>query len=169
MKRRESLEDLVGAVLNKDTVAFTELVFRHQNLALGTALALVRDRHLAQDIVQESFLIAYQRLGALREPSMFSGWLRGIVRNRCLRVLRRQKSMISLQSIEVIDDQDPVLDMENQELVGATRRAIKDLPSNLQEVVYLYYLQDQSQAAVARYLNKSVSTVNNLLHSARQK
>lgn len=169
MNRQESLEDLIAAVLNKDSEAFTELVFRHQNLALGTALTLVGDRHSAQDVVQESFLTAYQRLGTLRDPKMFPGWLRSIVRHRSHRVLRRQKETVSLELVDAIADRNPVMELENQELIGATQGAIKNLPSKLQEVVYLYYLQDQSQAAVAAYLNKSVSTVNNLLHSARQK
>lgn len=168
VNRTLSLEELVSAALKKDTEAFTELVFRHQNLALGTALTLVGDRHSAQDIVQESFLTAYQRLGTLREPAMFPGWLRGIVRHSCHRDLRRRKSTVPLQSVEVPGERDPVLEAENQELIGATRRAIENLPPTLQEVVYLYYLQDQSQAAVASYLDKSVSTVNNLLHGARQ-
>lgn len=167
MNQTESVETLVLAA-SKDAGAFTELVFRHQNLALGTALTLLKDRHMAQDVVQESFLTAYQRLGTLREPKMFPGWLRGIVRHCCHRVLRKARSTVSLQQVELIGEENPVSDLEQQEMQGATRSAIADLPSKLQEVVYLYYLQDQSQAAVARYLNESVSTVNNRLHRARQ-
>src|SRR5262245_49285184 len=70
--------------------AFSELVRRHQGMAVAYAFALLGDRDLAHDAAQEAFVAAYLRLGQLKEPEAFPGWLRAIVRTHCRRITRRR-------------------------------------------------------------------------------
>lgn len=56
--------------------AFSELVRRFQDLAYGCAYALLGNAALAEEVAQEAFVTAWQRLDQLREPSAFAGWLR---------------------------------------------------------------------------------------------
>jgi RNA polymerase sigma-70 factor (ECF subfamily) len=63
--------ELVAAVLNGNQETFAALFRRHERSVLAVALAVVRDHHLAQDVVQETFVTAYERLTTLRRPQSF--------------------------------------------------------------------------------------------------
>jgi RNA polymerase sigma factor (sigma-70 family) len=73
-----------------DHEAFAQLVQKHQHYAYGVAIGMLSDFDLAQDVVQEAFILAFQDLKKLHDPTRFSGWLRGIVRNTAHRAFREQ-------------------------------------------------------------------------------
>src|SRR5438045_4221876 len=84
------IKTLIEKAQNGDVAAFTELTRRYRNLAFGSALAILHDFHLAEDAAQEAFIAAYRHLATLEAPESFPGWLRGIVRHCCHRILRKQ-------------------------------------------------------------------------------
>src|SRR5690242_3480175 len=84
-------EQLVRRAGGDDVAAFVELTRRFQQFAFGSALALVRDFQLAEDVVQEAFVAAWSALPSLDEPAAFPGWLRGIVRHHAFRQRRRKR------------------------------------------------------------------------------
>src|SRR6266700_4992476 len=83
--------DLVHASKSGDVAAFEELVKRYDRKLLRIAQHLTHNREDAQDVVQESFLKAFQHLGQFRENSKFSTWLIRITLNQSLMKLRRQR------------------------------------------------------------------------------
>jgi RNA polymerase sigma factor (sigma-70 family) len=84
------LEGAVRAAAGGDIDAFAEITRRFQHIAFGYALSFVRDLGHAEDVVQEAFVAAWYALSSLDDPAAFAGWLRGIVRHRAHRVLRRK-------------------------------------------------------------------------------
>jgi RNA polymerase sigma factor (sigma-70 family) len=82
-------EQLVKRATAGDAEAFGLLVRRHHSAAFGWASIYTDDAHLAEDIVQDAYLRAYEKLDQLREASRFSGWLRQIVRNVARARVRR--------------------------------------------------------------------------------
>jgi RNA polymerase sigma-70 factor (ECF subfamily) len=82
-------EQQVGRASGGDVKAFVELTRQFQHMAFGAALALLKDFHQAEDVVQEAFLAAWSALPTLANPVAFPGWLRGIVRHQAFRVLRK--------------------------------------------------------------------------------
>lgn len=163
--------ELVTRAKAGDDAAFTELVKQHQNLVLGFAYNRLGDFHRAQDVVQDTIIVAHARLDTLREPEAFSGWLRGIALNCCRRTLRRNKAdWISLDQhleLEATGD-DQLTQVERFEERDLVRQAIAALPSRLRDVTTLYYLEERSQKDVAAFLGVSISKVNNDLHASRQ-
>ena len=87
---------LVAEALAGRREAFADLVRKHQYYAYGTAVGMLSDFDLAYDVVQESFLTAYQDLRKLRDPKRFGGWLRGIVRHTAHRALRELRRVSAL-------------------------------------------------------------------------
>jgi DNA-directed RNA polymerase specialized sigma24 family protein len=71
--------------------SFREIVTRFQDLAYACAYAMLKDSWLAQDVAQEAFITAWQKLGQLRQPEAFPGWFRRIVLNECHRLTRSKK------------------------------------------------------------------------------
>jgi RNA polymerase sigma factor (sigma-70 family) len=154
-----------------DASAFTKLIEMNQNLALGYAYSRLGDFVQAQDVVQDSFLIAFSKLNELENPELFSSWLRGIVHFRCHRVFRmKNRNWSSID--ESFDDLDDGIDLteviQKRQEEKHLMRAIKSLPEHQRTVVSLYYLEEQSQKAVADFLELPVSKVNNYLHEARE-
>jgi RNA polymerase sigma factor (sigma-70 family) len=153
-----------------DIAAFTELTRRYQNLAFGYALTLLNDFHLAQDAVQEAFIAAYFHLGALQDAEAFPGWLRGIVRHRCHRILRKrhfQELPLEHAAALPAESAEPARALERDETRAAVLAAVAALPRAQREAITLYYIQEYSQREVAAFLGLPVSTVNNRLHAAR--
>lgn len=153
-----------------DLAAFTELVARHQAMAFGYALAILRDVDSAQDATQEAFVAAYFALGSLADGDKFPQWLRGIVRHQCWRLLRRRElatapldSANALHAPGVTPEQWCV----EQEATERIIAALAGLPAHIRPIATLYYLQDRSQREIATILNLPKTTVNNRLHAAR--
>lgn len=145
------------------------LIEASQNLAFATALSILGDRHRAQDATQDALIIAFERLHRLQNPEAFVAWMRGIVRRCALRIRRRVGSV--KHSLGPENDpqssEQPSAHLERQELRDTINQALQGLPERKREVIWLYYLNEGSQADVARALQLSVSQVNNLLHAAR--
>lgn len=92
-----------------DTEAFGELVRRHRVSARSWAQAMTKDIHMAEDIVQDSFIKAFLHVGQLIDPKRFMGWLQAIVRRQAQMKLRRggpyrkERPFTSLVSSEAVD------------------------------------------------------------------
>jgi|HubBroStandDraft_3_1064219.scaffolds.fasta_scaffold115845_2 RNA polymerase sigma-70 factor (ECF subfamily) len=82
--------DLVHATQNGDMSAFEQLVGRYDRKLFRIAEHITRNREDSQDVVQESFLKAFQHLGEFREQSQFSTWLFRITVNQALMKLRKR-------------------------------------------------------------------------------
>src|SRR5437870_90315 len=164
------LERTVRAAAGGDLDAFAEIVRRFQHMAFGYALSFVRDLGHAEDVVQEAFVAAWYALPSLADPAAFAGWLRGIVRHRAHRVLRRKHlEALPLTEAEAVAADGPAPDrrVERRQQARAVLAAIGDLARPLREVVTLYYVHDCSHQDIATFLGVPVTTVNNRLHAAR--
>lgn len=164
--------ELIQAIRDGDSSSFTKLVRRYQHVAYASAYALLKDFDLAHDAVQESFLTAYYQLHRLERPEVFPAWLNKIVTYACYRILRKRDSRNSPEAQESMSpaaEKTPEQLLEDKERHQLVLDALNALPDHLREVVFLYYLEERSQEEVAQYLGIRKSTVNNRLHSARQK
>src|SRR5579872_6374852 len=162
--------DLVQEASKGDVSAFVALTRRFQHLAFGSALALVHDFQVAEDVTQDAFLAAWSALPGLSDPTAFPGWLRSIVRHHAYRVLRRrQPNLVPLTEATEFASQEPsadhVLDSHRQYKVALG--ALAELSPKLREPATLFYVHDCSHQDIAAFLSLSVTTVNNRLHAAR--
>jgi RNA polymerase sigma-70 factor, ECF subfamily len=164
------LEPLVDSARQGDVKAFVELTRRYQHLAFGSALALVRDRQQAEDVVQEAFLAAWSSLANLAEPAAFPAWLRGIVRHQAHRLLRRRHvSAVPLEGVSELASEAPTPDhcIEKNREATAALAAIAELPASLREPATLFFVHECSHQDIATFLAIPATKVNNRLHRAR--
>ena len=83
--------DCVRRTIQGDTAAFHQLTVRYYRPVAGFILKRVQQPDLVEDLVQETFLEAFQALKTGRGPEKFSSWLFGIAHNRCGKWLRRKR------------------------------------------------------------------------------
>jgi len=123
---------------------------------------LRRDEDCA-DAMQETVLIAYKSLQALREPAYFRTWIIRILMNECRRVLNQRNRQVPLSAVpDKPSARDEYEGMELREAVDSL-----DLPMRL--VIELHYMHDLSIKEVAKSLDVSEGTVKSRLHRAREK
>ncbi len=170
---------LIQRVLEGDDTAFSTLVKKYQRSVHALAWRKVGDFHIAEDITQDSFLKAYQRLSTLKEPQSFASWLYVITANQCKAWIRKKRTWI--QSLE--DTSSVQLERatysghiiaENEQMTEeAQREVVKKLLAKLQEsdrtVITLYYLGGMTYEEISNFLGVSVGAIKSRLHRARQR
>jgi RNA polymerase sigma factor (sigma-70 family) len=160
--------------------SFGEIVARFQDFAYGCAYAVLKDFWLAEDVAQEAFITAWQKLDQLRQPEAFPGWFRRIVLNECHRVTRGKKlQFVPLEpgfptAREAVGrrpdlSNDPYALAEQRELADNVRAAIGALPEHERLITTLFYISEYSQKEIGAFLELPVSTVVKRLYSARQR
>jgi RNA polymerase sigma-70 factor, ECF subfamily len=123
--------DLVHATQNGDTSAFEQLVGRYDRKLFRIAEHVTRNREDSEDVVQESFLKAFQHLGEFREHSQFSTWLFRITVNQALMKLRKRRTT-----------KDVSLDEDFQAAEDILPREIADWTPNPEELYRAFELRD---------------------------
>ena len=160
-------ESFVERCLTDNAQAFEPLVRHYQNAAFATALRYVRSRVDAQDIVQDSFVTAYCRLGQLRDRERFGGWLMHIVANRCKGWLRDCARMQPLDSAEMALEDSAAAKHADQMRRLDLQEAIDQLPDHYRSAVLMYYLSGLSYREIAELMEVPLSTVLGRLQQGR--
>lgn len=160
---------LVDRALSAGPDAFRPIVDRYQSAVFAVAFSRVRDFHLAEDVAQQVFLEAYQKLGSLKDREKLGGWLRTIAVRRALNVIRGNRKEVELQ----LDGSDGVLvgdaneDREREALKRRVIGAIGSLSKTQRETTTLFYIDGYAIDEVASMLDVPVGTVKRRLHDAR--
>ena len=117
---------LVDRVRHGDVEAFGRLAERYERSLLAIALAKVRNLHEAEDVVQETLLVAFRRLGTLREESKFGPWLMQIARSQVVEAVRARRVPASIPlngpDHHQGDDGNTQMTIENEHLLGLVAR-----------------------------------------------
>jgi RNA polymerase sigma factor (sigma-70 family) len=148
---------------------FDALAAHFQPVALTWARHVLPDDHSAEDAVQEALLIAYQQLGALRDPAAFPGWFKRIVLSQCAR-LRRRRSGQPLEDEWLTDEagDDPANQVDVRWIEAELWNAVDTLSVPERTVTQLYYRDDYSQQEIATLLQVPLTTVKKRLQYARE-
>jgi len=179
-------KELVERARGRDVAAFETLVTRYRSKVYGLALRMMQDASDAEEVLQESFLSAWQNLPNFRGESAFGSWLYRICANFCLMRLRRKKvetteaeaqaqlpgprfdsegSLLASPSYDwTRGTEEKVLD---NELRVAIERATDSLPDDHRTVFLLKDIEGLSYEEIAETLGTTVPAVKSRLHRAR--
>ncbi len=117
-----------------------------------------------EDAVQESLLILYRKVGALRSISAFPRWLFQIVRHECLRLSRQiMPEQLLWDKVEKV-----ALDKSDADLRFDITRAIQSLPDRYRDIIVLRDFEELPIAEIATRLNMEPATVKTRVHRGRQ-
>ena len=170
---------LIQRVLAGDDTAFSMLVKKYQKPVHALAWRKVGDFHVAEEITQDTFLKAYQKLAMLKEPQRFLSWLYVIATNLCKAWLRKKRLRTeSLENTERLALEKAtysgyVISENEQTAVAAQREVVKALLAKLQEsertIVTLRYFGEMSSAEIGEFLGISANTVRSRLRRAQER
>ncbi len=162
--------ELLARIERGDAQAFTELYHRRQGSLFRFALHMSRSEAVAQDVVQETFLLLIRGAARYDESrGSVAGFLAGVARNLVLRALGRDRGRIDFEEEPEAAAPDDVFDGLTRRLdVEALRKAVDALPLQYREVVVWCELEEMSYADAACALGVPVGTVRSRLSRARQ-
>ena len=170
---------LIQRVLAGDDTAFSVLVKRYQKPVHTLAWRKIGDFHIAEEITQDTFLKAYQRLSTLKEPQRFVSWLYVIATNHCNAWLRKKRLQtesledISSEALEKATYSGYVIEENERTAVETQREVVKQLLAKLQEsertVITLHYFSEMSSAEIGAFLGVSANTVRSRLRRAQER
>ncbi len=159
----EELEQLVIQAQAGNQQSFEQLFYKTHNLARKVAYSIVGST-LAEDAVQESYLLVFQKLRQLKDPAAFRGWLSRLVLHTCYRIAKKRPNELELPSeeVEAPDQSQSVIDSLFLKQ-GLSRLQPKD-----RDILILRELLGLSYEEVAFALSLPLGTVRSRLHSARK-
>ena len=169
--------DLVARALGGSQRACRELVCRYQRSVFNLIVRMIRDRALAEDLTQETFLKAFSRLRSYKPEYKFSNWLLKIAHNTVIDHVRvRRVATVSFEAAEVqaaapaaIEGTaaNPLERLERAELARHLEAALAGLRPEYRQAIVLRYHEELGHEDISQIMGVPVGTVKSHLHRAR--
>ena len=163
---------LLQRIAGGDKEAFTELYQRLQRPLFGFLVKLVREREMAEEVLNETLLDVWRQAGRFEGKSSVSTWVYSIAHHKAVSRLRRiREHPLDEAAAEKIEDTAPTADMRVEE--NDTARLLKGMLDKLsfdhREVIQLAYYQEFSVQQIAEVLDLPENTVKTRMFYARQR
>ena len=168
--RRASLEDneLVARTLEGDVRSYEELVRRYERLVGRVLYPYARREISVEDLVQETFLKAYDRLETFNPDYRFKTWLMTIANNLGVDTLRRRRDTVEFNpELHSVPSQGPEARAVDDDRSRSLQEAILTLPETYSVPLILRYTEEMSYAEIAESLGITTSAVKSRLFRAR--
>ncbi|UMZ74805.1 RNA polymerase sigma factor [Natranaerofaba carboxydovora] len=168
-------EKIVKKILEYgDSSFYSEIVNRYSKGILTLTKRMVKNSQDAEDLAQESFIKAYQKLDTFDAKYKFSTWIYKIATNTCLDYLKKKKDILlkdddSMQKLESTNGSEgPEENLIQKEQLNYMEKAIKKLPHEFRAVVVLYHINGFNYKEIAEILDINQSKVKNRLFKGRK-
>lgn len=158
----ETEKTLVASCQKGDKGAYTGLVKAHSGRVFAICLAMLGDRHDAEDMAQQTLLRGFMQIGNLRNAERFGAWIAQIAHHLCLDAIRRRKSQV----VSVRLARDPAKD--DSEAHRRLEGALAELSPDYRMPLLLFYFNGRSTKSIAETLDISQAAVQTRLTRARK-
>ncbi|MDE0012607.1 MAG: sigma-70 family RNA polymerase sigma factor [Candidatus Poribacteria bacterium] len=176
---KENDVQLIQDTLSGDEAAFSTLVQKYQRNVHALVWRKTGDFHYAEEITQDTFLQAYEKLSTLRNPNQFAGWLYVIANRRCINWLRRQKPTMrsleetSVKEIDKLTYERHILEQReadaSEHRYDIVKKLLEKLPESERTVVTLHYLGEMTIREISKFLGVSNNTIRSRLRRGRER
>lgn len=175
--------DVVALAQQGRDSAYRELIRRYERPVFSLVFRMVRDRELAEDLAQDTFVKVLSHIDKYRPEFKFSSWLFKIANNVAIDHLRRrQLDTVSLDGSPhattaadaeatrfdlAADQETPLEELASKELGSAIERAIAGLRPEYRSCIMLRHVEGRSYEEIAATLDLPLGTVKTYIHRAR--
>jgi RNA polymerase sigma factor (sigma-70 family) len=173
-------DKLIEKALKGDQMAYRGLVEKHQGSVYHVIFRIVRDKELASDLVQDTFMKAFSSLKTYRSEFRFSTWLYKIAANASIDFIRKKRiKALSLDNpintedgqvtIDIPDNRHhPEEEMVRRERASSIDEAIGALPNKYRQVIIARHQEEKSYEEIADELGVPVGTIKARIFRARE-
>jgi len=165
--------ELVRLAQNDDREAFGLLVDAFEPMVFRIVLRRLRDDSEAREMTQEIFIRAMRKIGQLREPERFAGWLRQIAVRMSLNCIARRPKETAVEGelfdgvrADTVSPFDRVLQSEQAAQIWSGLTRLKELD---RDTLVAFYIDGQSLQEMAESFRSPIGTIKRRLHTARNR
>jgi RNA polymerase sigma-70 factor (ECF subfamily) len=165
-------DELVERCKQGHAPSYQALYQQYAKAMFNTSLRIVNNRADAEDVLQEAFVDAFRSLNDFHYRSTFGAWLKRIVINKSINVLRKRKvhlMEIEDESMGEIAQEESIDESEIAYKVQQVKKAIEKLPDGYRTVLTLYLLEGYDQEEISEIIGITHNTVRTQYVRAKQK
>jgi len=146
---------------------FENLLQKYRPAAERLIRYRIDDPYDAEDILQDTCLLAFSKFHMLQDQAAFHGWLLTIARNQCNAYFRRKNRNCDI-SLDALHENGQALPASENPAIASTRETLSALKPDQQHILNLYYYRGMSHAEIAKALGIPAGTVKSRLYTARE-
>jgi len=165
----------ISEVIAGNTASFTALIDRHKDLVFTIAMNITRNREDAEEVAQDTFLKAYQKLNGFRKESSFQTWIYRIAYNEAISKIRKKKVKFMDLEEEITGNfteeevEEDVAGLDEQEQKMVITKILDQLPEIDRVLVTLFYLENNPVTGISEITGLGESNVKVRLHRVRKR
>ncbi len=172
MNKRQKNTDrfLILQYREGNTSVLSVLVKRYHKLFCEKAYWVTKDKEIAKDIAQESWIIIIKKLHTLENVDSFKSWAFRIIYTRAIDAIKqRNKENKKLESSVIIEPDTQSSEDQKNLIQLELLKAIQELPKEKQDIIRLFYAEEYSIIEISVFLKIPIGTVKSRLFKAREK
>lgn len=163
-------EELIARCKAGDREAHYKLYKLYSRAMFNVSYRITGREEDAEDALQEAFISAFRNLNSYRGDAAFGAWLKRIVVNKAINVLKKKKhELIPEDESWDVSEPEPTVDYKEELTVDRVKKAIDQLPDGYRTVLSLYLLEGYDHEEISGILNISESTSKSQLNRAKNK
>jgi RNA polymerase sigma factor (sigma-70 family) len=160
-------EEMIRNILAGDKDSFRIFYEAYADYAIRTASAITRNREMAKDAVQETFIRVYRQIGSYNPKLPFDPWFYRILMNECLRLLKKESPLSKFEHPEL--ENDPSLAEESFDHLSDLYDTIQSLDDMHRIPIILKYVKGFTEKEIADILGLNHNTVKSRLFKGRKR
>ena len=174
-----NIAETVKAAQNGSQKAIEELYHRYISEIKTIAGCYFPNEEDAEDAASEIFLLVIQKIGMIKNPAAFHGWLKKVIEHKCISMLRKKHDFTMEDEFYIENECNtrtgdfkefvPHENLDSIETQKIILHIISELSEKHKSVIMMYYYSDMSVGSIAKALNISEGTVKSRLSCARDK
>ena len=177
MKETVDFSKLISEAKSGDSSAFEELYKLSLKTAYHTASLLLKNPEDVEDVLQNTYIKAYQKLPELKNPESFESWIKTIIENECKNYIKKEKRIhapiifFKNKTDEYSEEWNqpvPQEYMEREELRKSVSDIIDSLSPEVRRCIILFHYEDKSLNEISKMLDIPLGTVKSRLHNGRK-
>lgn len=164
-------DELVAMCRRGNPAAYTMLYNEHSAAVYNSILRLIEHTGEAEDILQESFVAAFQGIDGFKNTGGFRAWVKQIAINKSIDAIRKRKMrFVEFEPGLIAEGEDETTDeAEFEYTMDAVNDAIEALPTGYRTIFNLYAMENIPHAEIAQMLGLEHTTVRTQYHRAKHK
>lgn len=170
---KPTVHDLIYRVKLGDKIAFREMLILYEHKVYHFCLKLIKDKHHAEDITQETFIAVYQNIHHYDVSKPFSTWLFAIAKHKAYRFAKQTSKSSQNQDFETLILADNTSNIEEKVTLHESHQELLDaidlLKNQQKEAIFMKYFTDMTYKDIAIKMRISEKKVENLIYAAKKK
>jgi RNA polymerase sigma-70 factor (ECF subfamily) len=152
-----------------DQNAQFELYELYYKAMYNTAIRIVKDGMIAEELMQDGFMTAFMKMDKWHQKSSFGAWLKRVVINECLDYLAKKKlDTVSMEEMQISDKEDEELDEPDYD-IDEIKKTMSSLPDGYRTILSLYLFEGYDHEEISDIMNITSSTSRSQYLRAKKK